>query len=355
MARSKTSDARLPSRLLDGSAIVWICAVAALACRPCAAAERVVLVSVDGLRPDAIDAAPADNMLALIAAGSYHPMAVNDLPPATLPNHTTMLTGLSVATHGIVANTELAGVIEATTIFDVAAGAGLRCGFFASKAKLAFLAPPEALAVAVIESDIAALMDRVLAEMSADPLDLAFIHLRSPDSVGHESGWMSAEYLAAVRSTDEQIGRLLDVLSARELLATTDIIITADHGGEGFGHVLNNPAVRLIPWIGFGPDFAAGRTLCESIIQPDTPATVLMLLGLPVPADWEGRAVVEALATEPQPDCQPADPFLGLPCMVLPVAFGLALAMAFGHWRAHVPANRRTATRHGPRADTRTA
>jgi len=300
--------------------------------RPCPAAQRVVLISVDGLRPDAIQAAGAATLLALIAGGSYHEAALNELPPATLPNHVTMLTGLPVAVHGVLQNTDLPGHVGEVTIFDVAAAAGLRCGFFASKSKLDFLAPLNPTAVVHIDSDQAALMDRVLEEFTADPFDLTFIHLREPDSTGHRSGWMSEEYLAAVRSSDAQIGRLMGLLTDLGFLETTDVLVTSDHGGEGFVHVLNTPAVREIPWIASGPSFAAGRNLCEPVVQPDTPATVLTLLGLAFPSDLPGHAVEEAFRDIEQPACQTERSVQGPPCMVFPLALaaGLGVVSAFG-------------------------
>ena len=98
-----------------------------------APARRVVIISCDGLRPDAIDAANATVMQGLIATGSYQATCLNEMPPVTLPNHSSMLTGLGVARHGVWENTALPGRIDRTTIFDVARTAGLRIGFFVSK------------------------------------------------------------------------------------------------------------------------------------------------------------------------------------------------------------------------------
>src|SRR5262245_36260715 len=56
--------------------------------------ERMIVISIDGLRPDAIDAADAKTLKALIARGAYCRKAQTIRPSITLPSHTSMLTGL---------------------------------------------------------------------------------------------------------------------------------------------------------------------------------------------------------------------------------------------------------------------
>lgn len=276
---------------------------------------RVILISIDGLRPDAIDAADTPNLDSLIATGAYSPLATCDIPTATLPNHTTMLTGLTVTQHGVRFNVEVPGKIEFRTLHDECADAGLKTGFYASKSKFGFLAHEESTEVFELRGTVPELVDLLIERMVLDPLDFIFFHSREPDSTGHATGWMSPEYLAAVEMVDGQIGRILDAL-VETGLNDTRLIITADHGGQGPTHFLNVPEVRLIPWLAWGPGIASGRTLCLPPTQQDTPATVLSLLGVPVPESYAGSPVVEALASTTQTDCQAPFPFLGLPCVV---------------------------------------
>jgi len=51
---------------------------------------RVLIVSFDGLRPDAITAATAPTLTDLIASGSYDAAALAEIPAVTLPNHLCM-------------------------------------------------------------------------------------------------------------------------------------------------------------------------------------------------------------------------------------------------------------------------
>lgn len=70
----------------------------------------VVLISIDGLKPDYILEADKHhlkipNLRRLLAEGTYAKAVTGILPTVTYPSHTTMLTGVSPSKHGILYNT----------------------------------------------------------------------------------------------------------------------------------------------------------------------------------------------------------------------------------------------------------
>jgi predicted AlkP superfamily pyrophosphatase or phosphodiesterase len=70
----------------------------------------VLLISIDGLRPDNVLRADElglkiPNLRRLLADGAYATGVTGVLPTVTYPSHTTLLTGVAPAIHGIVANT----------------------------------------------------------------------------------------------------------------------------------------------------------------------------------------------------------------------------------------------------------
>jgi predicted AlkP superfamily pyrophosphatase or phosphodiesterase len=72
-------------------------------------ARPVLLISIDGLRPgDVLDAQKRGlnlpNLTAFVTQGSFAEGVVGVLPTLTYPSHTTLVTGVSPAKHGIVAN-----------------------------------------------------------------------------------------------------------------------------------------------------------------------------------------------------------------------------------------------------------
>jgi hypothetical protein len=105
-------------------------------------AERVIVISIDGCRPDAIEAAGAEALKKLIARGAYCSKAETIRPSITLPSHTSMLTGLDFGHHGIVWNNYRTGYIVHPTIFSVAAQSGKKSAMLFSKDKFHFLANP---------------------------------------------------------------------------------------------------------------------------------------------------------------------------------------------------------------------
>jgi hypothetical protein len=254
---------------------------------------RVVILSVDGLRPDAIFAAPAPHMLAHACRGGYIWQARTVLPSLTLPSHASMLSGVTPEVHGIFHDDDLPGrgVITVPTLSSVAHQAGRRVVVVVGKSKMAQLAPVGTRDVyRFIDGTDAEIVDVALSEVTAG-FDLLFVHLPGVDYVGHLRGWMTAPYLAQVRATDEAVGRLLAALPP-----TTTVILTADHGGAGYGHGSASIADMSIPWIVTGPGIAKGRALLPPVQTVDTAATAAFVLGLQLPANVTGRPVTQAFA-----------------------------------------------------------
>src|SRR5262245_49770519 len=81
---------------------------------------RVLLVSIDGLRPDALWAAPARNLLGLACRGAHAWEARTVTPSMTVPGHASMITGLTPASHGFTWDDARSGFIDAPTILGVA-------------------------------------------------------------------------------------------------------------------------------------------------------------------------------------------------------------------------------------------
>jgi hypothetical protein len=255
-----------------------------------AGAARVLIVSIDGLRPDAIAAAPAPNLIALTCSGAYSWTARTIEPSLTLPSHASMLSGFLPAVHGLHNNDVRPGYIAVPTVLTLAHQAGKRAVMVVGKQKFLQLAPPGALdVVAVVEDGEEAVADRAIAEARAG-FDLMFVHFPGVDLVGHAHAWMSADYLTQVAASDAAFGRLL-----AEIPPEVTVIVTADHGGSGFIHWSGVPEDFQIPWIIRGPRVRRGLVLMAPISTVDTAATAAKVLGLSLAAEAPGRAVTEAL------------------------------------------------------------
>jgi len=229
--------------------------------------EHVILISVDGLRSDALlaespEALPA---FARMLAGASTLNARTDPDfTLTLPNHTCMLTGrpvLGELGHAWVGNGDpppgsSLGKNKGTyvaTIFDVAHDRGVETAVFAGKAK--FHLYPGSLdgengAPDIVDEDqgrkkiddyayleeSAEIADGVLRNLkSGGPRSLVFAHFAAADLAAHEHGWdltSGSRYLKALRAVDREIGRILDRAQADDSLrGRTAVVLTSDHGG----------------------------------------------------------------------------------------------------------------------------
>jgi arylsulfatase A-like enzyme len=111
--------------------------------------------------------------------------------------------------------------------------------------------------------------------------------------VGHSFGWLSSNQLQAVAYTDGLIGEIMATLERDDYLNSTLLIITADHGGHGFGHGDDTPEDRTIPWLAVGPGVSTGLLLTRPVNTYDTAATALYALGLTIPENWDGQPILE--------------------------------------------------------------
>jgi len=277
-----------------GAAKVASCVCGEVTC-PCEI-KYVVIISIDGLRPDAIEQTDTPTLDALRAQGAYSPMAQAVLPSVTLVNHASMLGGMSPAKHGIYwnSNDPDLGKINGPTLFSVAHEAGLSTAMVVGKPKLEHLVLPDSVDNYVYAGFTdRQVVNEAVAVIETSMPDLLFIHLPDVDSAGHTFGWMSLGQLLALNLTDGLIGEIVAALETQRYLDQTLLIITADHGGSGFKHGSDSPEDMTVPWLAVGPGVPAGITLQSEIVTYDTAATALVALGLPIPQTWDGQPVME--------------------------------------------------------------
>jgi predicted AlkP superfamily pyrophosphatase or phosphodiesterase len=266
--------------------------------------DHVIVISVDGLRPDAIRKFNATTIQRLMSEGRYSLTAQTIKTSLTLPSHTSMLTGVDETVHKVTWNsdkTKEKGYVGVPTVFGIAHSYGFSTAAFFSKTKFHHLEIPSTLDYSdspkgkVLNSMFSA--ERTEGKFAsyiehARP-NLTFVHFMEADFMGHQFGFMGRAYGAAVREVDRNIGRLIDDANERFGKGGYTVILTADHGGHGKRHGSTDPRDMTIPWIVWGAGVQRGDTLSGIKIM-DTAATVLWLLGTDIPANWMGRPITGA-------------------------------------------------------------
>ncbi|MEI9988848.1 MAG: ectonucleotide pyrophosphatase/phosphodiesterase [Rhizomicrobium sp.] len=266
---------------------------ALLAAAAPAAAAPVLMISIDGLRPADVIDAPArglkvPNLRAIMADGAWASGVRNTLPTVTYPDHTTLITGVWPAVHGVTSNTVFdplgknmdgwywyARDIKVATLWDMVHKAG---------GKVASVSWPVSVGTPFIDYDIpeywrafvpvedaklvnalstpglADELSRVAhtdqtalvgTEVDNDQARTAFaiallqlkrpqfttVHLASLDHNQHKFGPGTPQAHAVLEQTDAMIGEI--VAAARQAEPGIVIAIVSDHGFAPVEHDVN--------------------------------------------------------------------------------------------------------------------
>ena len=121
-----------------------------------------------------------------------------------------------------------------------------------------------------------------------------FVHLDHVDHAGHQIGWFTDEYFAAVRVADKLIGDMVAAIKQAGLENDTIILTTSDHGGAGKKHGGATMGEIEIPWIIAGPSIKPGHVITAPVNTYDTAPTLAKIFGLTPPACWIARPVTSA-------------------------------------------------------------
>lgn len=256
---------------------------------------RVLLISLDGARPDALLQAQTPNIQALAAAGAVTWTASTVFPPATIPAHASMLTGLDVPEHGVNWNDYRTEAIKPVTFLTLAAEAGYTTAMVVGKEKFSQFVQDDTLAYTFARQGDRSVVDRAV-QLIAEGVEVLVVHLPNPDYFGHSTGWMSTTYLRELTGTDLQVGRLMEALTLAGVRAETLILLTSDHGGHDTVHGSDIPEDMTVPFVLAGWRVRPGLTLTDEVHVTDAAMTILWALGLPLPTTDLGRVIEEAFA-----------------------------------------------------------
>jgi predicted AlkP superfamily pyrophosphatase or phosphodiesterase len=215
--------------------------------------DPVILISIDGFRPDYLDRGLTPTLAALAADGVRADAMKPSFPTLTFPNHYTLVTGLYPDHHGIVNNRMIDPATgnafvykDADTIADPAWWGGEPLWVSVEKQgrhAATMFWPGSDVAIDGVRPSLWLHFDGKLTpdervdqllrwtDLAADARPSFYtLYLEQVDHAGHDDGPDSAEVNAAMRDIDAALARLVDGLKLRGLFDRTNIVIVSDHG-----------------------------------------------------------------------------------------------------------------------------
>lgn len=240
--------------------------------------RHVIVISIDGMRPGSYTsegAAKLPTLRALMARGAHARGVVGVLPTVTYPSHTTLITGVPPAVHGIVNNTVLdpeskangawywyARQIKVPTLPGVVRAKGLTAAAVSWPVTvgmdLDYDVPehnrsrhPEGLNLLRALSTPRGIVDAyeggapqpiTWPMTDADRTgmaawmvktfrpDLLLLHIFDNDTASHDFGPDSPEARAALEQSDAHVATMLDAVKQAGIADRTNVVIVSDHG-----------------------------------------------------------------------------------------------------------------------------
>ncbi|MHC9084655.1 alkaline phosphatase family protein [Luteimonas sp. RIT-PG2_3] len=231
------------------------CLLAACASTPSPTAPStptVLLISMDGVKPDYLGQGDTPRLDHLAHEGVRAQWMNPSYPTLTFPNHYSMVTGLRPDRHGIIHNmmqdAELGGFRTSNReavgdgrwwggepVWVSAERVGLPTATLSwpgSEAPVQGVRPGRWLPFDISRTLPVRVQTALdwLSEPDATRPRLITLYFEQPDSVAHEFGPSSPQLRATLREVDAAIGHLLDGIAARGLQPRVNLVVVSDHG-----------------------------------------------------------------------------------------------------------------------------
>jgi arylsulfatase A-like enzyme len=272
---------------------------------------KVLLIGIDGVRPDVMAEVSTPGLDALAAAGAFTPRARTGMPSVSGPGWSSMLTGVWPEKHGVV-NNDFTGkrydlfpdfltrIEQARPDLNTFAVADWKPLVFAEEGlptigdRVDVRHVLDGYELGWPEADERSVQLAIGHLRTADP-DAMFVYLGNPDEASHEHASIGQEYRDAIALADAQVGRLIAAVKERPSYAREDwlVLLSTDHGRTADGdHGGDTPEELTIFFLASGPSAIVG-TPADTVHIVDVPVTALAHLGIAVDPAWnlDGRVV----------------------------------------------------------------
>jgi predicted AlkP superfamily pyrophosphatase or phosphodiesterase len=276
------------------------------------AASLVLLISLDGVRPDYLDRDELPAFARVAREGLRAEGLVPVFPSSTFPNHVSIATCAPVDRHGIVANVFVdrarglfdysndASWIEAEPLWVAAERQGVRsAAFFWVGSETPWHGAAPTYREAPFDDAVpeAEKVDRILGWLdlpAAERPRLVLSWWHGADGEGHRHGPDAPQVREAMRAQDVELGRLLAGLDARDAWRSTTLLLVSDHGMSEASESLD--PMETLEAAGVAGRFVSGGPFGFVLLdEPARAAQAAALLdALPRLEAWPSAALPEA-------------------------------------------------------------
>lgn len=278
-------------------------------------ASHIIVIGVDAMSPNGIINAETPVLDSLMKMGAYTLNARGVLPTSSSTNWASMVSGAGPEQHGVTSNEwerddmNFPPVTTGTepifpTIFGVARTQRpeLEIGAIYTWSGFSRLIERSALNYDYNGNGDDDTTEKAIAYIKDKKPNFLFVHFDDVDHAGHTHGHRTPEYYAAVSHADSLIGKIVQSVKEAGIMEQTVFIISADHGGIGYGHGGETLDELEIPFIISGKGIKKGYPIKDLIYTYDNAATVAYVLGLQEPQAWIGRPAKSVFqgASEPE-------------------------------------------------------
>ena len=255
--------------------------------------NKVILISIDGMRPDGLLKCKNSYVDELKKIASYTFDARTVFPSVTLPCHMSMFHSVPPERHGTTTNTYMPQVRPINGLFEQLKNASKISAMYYGWEPLREVSRPGSLMKSgyinaySFEHTDAMLTDRALDYIALAKPDFVFLYMVETDEKGgHDNGWMSDAYLDYINRAISNVKRVIE-----ETKGEYTVIVTADHGGQDRAHGSDMDEDMTIPMVFYGSQFVPGKELGGVSIL-DIAQTIADIIGVPPAKEWEGKSLV---------------------------------------------------------------
>ena len=221
--------------------------------------DFVLLVLIDGVRPDVLESAYTPHMDELRREGTTTLQAWSTWPSTTLAGVPTIHTGAPPEVHRV---RNWHGTIYAETLVEVFREYGLESALVGCDPILGGYAAAYVTGHHYTE-DPGYFPTRAISWLRENRPFFLFLYDPKPDAAGHAHGHNSLQYRQAIETADAQIGRLLATIDEEGLREKSLVVITTDHGMTERSHSYGHLTDRLVFSIWRGPGVRVNHQMKE--------------------------------------------------------------------------------------------